>query len=111
MAVMMNSVNIDYTLGPMDEFTRKYQIRDFRIEHQYSPYSYSHSHSQYSLPRPGDSIVTITLSELALEALVRTDQQSDKLLDQYRHEEFIRRRCPAVQKAWEEYQLLLELSR
>jgi hypothetical protein len=109
MAIMNSGISVNLNSAPdsIADFAKKYGIRDIRVDRPYRPYG---GYDRYSGPFDRDE-VTVTLSEQALRALACDSEILDRIADQDRKERLIRARCPAVQKAWEQYQMLLEISR
>lgn len=91
------------------EFCERYGIHDIRMEtNRYG--DFYNSYSGYGYNR---EMVELKLSKDALDGLVNMDRCAERLEEMYkrtRDEYKIRARSPAVQKAWEEYQLLLKLA-
>lgn len=106
MAIPTTSVMTATSLGStpaLQDFCGRWRIRDIRIEeHPYNGYGYIHA---------GEEEVKLTLSKRALEGLVRMDAEFERSSVLEEEEYRIRARCPAVRKAWEDYQLLLKLSK
>lgn len=87
----------------MQDFCGRWRIRDIRIEtHPYNGYGYIHE---------GLEEVELRMTKSALEGLVRMDAEFERSSVIEEEEYRIRARNPAVRKAWEDYQLLLKLSK
>ena len=98
----------DKEYASLHRFCSRYGIANIDIErdHRSVPGYASHYYSGFDQPK-----VSMTLSNEALDHLVRLDDEYNYLTKRQAEEREIRRRSPAAQKAWEAYQLLINLSR
>lgn len=85
------------------DFVQKYNVRELYAES--NPGSlYGNYYSD-----PYQQIVNISLSKPAFDHLIKNDHHSDEVYQQARKEAMLRSRYPALQNAWDQYQMLLAL--
>lgn len=98
----------DKEYAALSRFCRRYGIANIDIEHDRGPVPGYASHYYQGF---GQQKVSMTLSKEALDHLVRLDDEYNYLTKSQAEEREIRYRSLAAQKAWEDYQLLINLSR
>lgn len=92
----------------LERFCSQYGIANINVDYEHNPVPGYASHYYRGF---GQQKVSMTLSKEALDRIVRRDDEYHYLLESLSEEREIRRRSLAAQKAWEDYQLLLKLSR
>ena len=98
----------DKEYAALRRFCSRYGIANIDIENNHRPVPGYASHYYQGF---GQQKVSMTLSKEALDHLVRLDDEYNYLIKRQAEEREIRRRSLAAQKAWEDYQLLINLSR
>lgn len=99
-------VNITSPGDPVTALVNKYNIRDMHLERDVDSFSW---HTGYAQAYSGRSNVILKMDERKLEQLAHDSELWDRVADTEIFEAQMRLKHPAVQKAWENYQLLLEL--
>ena len=97
----------DEEYAALRRFCSRYGIANINIEHDHRPVPGYASHYYQGF---GQQKVSMTLSKEALDHIACLDDEYHYLVKQQREEREIQRRSSAVQKAWEDYQLLLRLA-
>ena len=97
---------------PTDEairrFCSRYRVSNISVEYDHAPVpGYASSYSYYTNGQPR---ISMTIKRDALVQLAQLDDEYSYLVERQREERRIRERSPAVQKAWEDYQLVLTLA-
>ena len=91
---------VDRPCNPSEEFIRRYHILVFQNERD-----------NYWSPSQKEPRVRMVMTEQSLHELVRSDHLAYKIMEADALEAEVRNRCPAVKKAWEQYRMLLEISK
>lgn len=87
---------------------RKYHIQSMNVDQDIRERYYGYNSYYYAGDNP---TVTVRMSLRAFEDLAGNDMRSEDILEAQFQESRLRNRYPALQKAYEEYQVLLELMR
>jgi hypothetical protein len=91
------------------DFAHKYRIRNMERKMEVNTVTYLGTTVPFMGKDHED--VTMTMSMRDLERLTLNDQMFDEMVAQDLEEESIRESCPAVQAAYEQYQMLLRLAK
>lgn len=96
----------------LEKFTRHFGFNVVRVKHL-DPYRYidrydSYSQSYYTKPEM-DTTVEIEIDQRRLEHMANYFEQCQRLDDQDRDEEWLRRQYPGLKDAYDKYQMLLQL--
>lgn len=91
------------------QFASKYKVQSVNVEQDIDSYSsYRHSATHYDRD---NAVVSVRLPLRAYKHLAECDQRGEVVNEERYQESRLRQKYPALQKAYEEYQLLLELMR
>ena len=97
------------TMPDYHYFMRKYGIRniDSKVEtYQVDQYTTGFRHNY-----AGDMTITIDISKEGFDKMVMTDAIATSIIDDEIRDNMIRQGVPAVKAAYDQYQMLLSLSR
>lgn len=90
-------------------FMRKYGVRN--MDSKVETFQVDQYTSNFRQSYAGDMTVTIDISKEGFDKLVMTDAIGSSIIDDEIRDNMIRENVPAVKAAYDQYQMLLSLSR
>jgi len=93
-----------------NKFVSRYRIRNIQVARSYDRFDVLYGKpATYYADR--EETIDMDIPRDSFEDLVRATDHYDQMINQHRHEQYLRKRHPAIAEAYDKYQMLLALYR
>jgi hypothetical protein len=100
------SMSADY-----EKFVSRYRIRNIQVNRSYDRVDVSLYSKPAAYYTDREETIDMDIPRYSFEELVRATDHYDQMINQHRHEQYLRKRHPAIAEAYDKYQMLLALYR